>query len=185
MKRRTGRPTDEPTMIAPVVLIQEIMVWWTKASRGAPGAAVRRVVPQALPLPAGAAPAPEPAYVRHVVRYDEANRFQAPLSSDLRVQELRGTIHEHNIAASLVDDELRVDLAWGWGAPMRHPTRGILALAHGEWGRVRFNHRSSGYDDPWRYALYTFNIGLFEAPPLDVFASTEPVKCYSNMADLW
>lgn len=180
-----GRANVEQTTVPPVVIIQEITVWWTKMTRGARGAVLRRAVPEALLIPAAVVPANEPTYVHHVVRYDEANDFRAPLSSDVRVQELKGVIHEHNIAASLDDGKLRVDVAWGWGAPLRHPTRSVLNLAIGEWGRVRFNYRTSGYDDPWRYALWIFNIGLIAVPAPNVFQATQPLKCYSNLADLW
>lgn len=44
-----------------LVLIQEITVKWSKASRGAPGATARNRVPEALPLPAGTPTQPWPS----------------------------------------------------------------------------------------------------------------------------
>ena len=99
---------------------------------------------------------------------------------------LSSTLHAHNLNISLDHEMLRVDLAWIWGAPMRHPVRGIMSLALGEWGRVRFNYRtSSGYDAHWIYGELVANIGWFVQPEPAIFRTTEPSKTYTNMADLW
>jgi hypothetical protein len=69
---------------------------------------------------------------------------------------------------------------------MRHPVWGIMALALGEWGRVRFNDRtSSGYDAHWVYVQMVANIGWFVQPEPAIFRATEPSKTYTNLADLW
>lgn len=172
-----------------LVLIQEIATFWTKASRGAAGATARNGVPRALVVPASrelqALEAPrEPVCVVHAVRYGEANHFRAPLSNEVRVQPAADTFRGDNIAVSLVDNAVRVSLAWGWGAPMRHPVRSLLTLGGGQWGRVRYNRRSGGYGG-WLYSDCVYNIGLFSALAPDVFVSTGPDKDYEDLADLW
>jgi len=184
-RERAASDTGAPTA-APVVLVQVIVTVWTKASRGAQGAALRHAVPEAMAIPAAVSATSEPSVIRHDVRYKEQQGFRTPTASSVRRESLRGTIHEHNLAISLDDGSLRVDLAWTWGAPMRHPVRGIMTLAPDKWGQVHFNYRiSGGYDAHWVYAQSVANIGLFVQPNPSIFLATQPTKRYANMADLW
>src|SRR5258708_16155759 len=83
-----------------LVLLQEITVWWLKASRGSPGAAVRNRVPEVHALPPNSPntpwpsrlqatapqvlPPPDPTDNRaadiflHRLMYGEENQFQGP-----------------------------------------------------------------------------------------------------------
>jgi ABC-type branched-subunit amino acid transport system substrate-binding protein len=124
--------------------------------------------------------------IRHEIRYGERDSFRTPESSTMQRDVLSGTLHAHNLSISRDDEVLRVNLAWTYGAPMRHPVRGIMSLAVGEWGRVRFNYRtSSGYDAHWVYAQMVANIGWFVQPEPAIFRTTEPNQTYATMAELW
>ncbi len=144
---------------APLVLLQTIMTQWSKAARGAPAAALRRGVPDALLIPAALTPTPVVGVIRHEVRCGERDGFRIPESSTVQRDVLNDTLHAHNLSVTLNEELLRVDLAWTYGAPMRHPVRGIMSLAVGEWGRVRFNYRTSSA--PWVYVQAVANIGWF------------------------
>ena len=100
--------------------------------------------------------------IRHEVRYGERDGFRLPESSTVQRDVLIGTLHAHNLSIALDEELLRVDLAWTYGAPLRHPVRGIMFLAVGEWGRVRFTYRtSSGSDAQWSSVQVVDNVGWF------------------------
>lgn len=174
-----------PATSTPLVLLQTITTQWSKAARGAPTAARRRGVPEALLVPAALPSTTEMAVICHEVRYGERDGFQMPEFSTVQRDVLSGTLHAHNLNISLDGEVLRVDLAWTWGAPMRRPVRGIMSAVLGEWGRVCFNYRtSSGYAARWVYGQVIANIGLFVRPEPAIFRTTQPSKTYTNMADL-
>src|SRR5689334_16711372 len=56
-----------------MIIVQEIITIWTKASRGGVGAARRNRVPRILPLPPVP---PDAAVVHHVVTFSERDGFE-------------------------------------------------------------------------------------------------------------
>jgi len=128
VEQRGARRVTPAALPTPVLVIQEIQTSWTKASRGAPGSVARQTVPQAVLLSDPIRPSPEPTYAHHVVRYDEANQFVAPLTSHLRIQagDQREPIHE-GASPSCASGRR---CAWTWhGRLSREHRCGILRVA--------------------------------------------------------
>lgn len=173
-------------------VIQVIFTEWSKEFRGGPGASERNRVPEveALPLPVENPIAS--AYLVHTVRHrfgsiPSLGRLPGPA---LQVHPLDEPYQAGCVQVSFEDGQLRVDYHWtpDAGMPERHTRRGVLRLAEGEWGRVRYNarisayHTIAGYDyNDWWYEKWVFNIGLFSRLGPRLFLESELVKVHSEM----
>jgi hypothetical protein len=116
MAGQHARSTRIPAVIAPLIVLQAINITWTKRSRGAPRAALRHAVPDAIRVPPTGNPLPEPALLYHKVQYGEGNDFRVPITDTLRLQPFNSPLYQHNVAVSRVEDDIRVVLNWeiGW-----------------------------------------------------------------------
>jgi hypothetical protein len=117
------------------------------------------------------------------VQYGEGNDFRVPITNISRLQPFNSPLYQHNVAVSRVEDDVRLDLNWEQGAPVRRFTHQIMTLNLNNWGRVRFNYRTS-QEDFWQYDLWILNIGWFSSLNPTIFETTTPVKTFSNMAEL-
>lgn len=173
-----------------ILIVQEIVTNWTKASRTGQGARRRNAVPASLPLPhTPAAPGRLTSLVHHQVAYPEAREFQADRSRfETRPLNRGETLRVGCALVRHVDGGAEV--VWAWhrrcGAPPRseHP-RTVLTLAAGEWGRVRWSGRRSSLFgmQGWSYQQTTVNVAVHAGVPLDPFPG-QPTQEFSALADL-
>lgn len=69
------------------------------------------------------------------------------------------------------------------GAPRRAPPP-KLRLSPGAWGRVRYNGRFVGFDEPW-YEEKTVNLAYQLAPVRGLFTQSQPTARLDAQVDLW
>lgn len=170
-----------------VVLVQQIEVWWTKASRGGPGAARRNAVPKSME-PAPAARRARRGQLAHQrLEYREEREFQPVETVEIASLPQSGAITLVGLRIALTPERLEVFYRAGReaGHPERYaPAEPVLRLASGDWGRVQDNGRYSSASGPWRYRQTTWNIGWFSALPDDPWVEP-PAKSYSALAGLF
>ncbi|WP_440063608.1 hypothetical protein [Streptosporangium sp. OZ121] len=134
-----------------MVIVQRIVIRWTKQARGAEEATRRREIPSAFELP----PTPDAPLVVHDLLADERTGY-APTA----------TVDGHSFPARL--NGLRFQLSgaavavertpvWAAYPTNRHPSR-VFLLHPGERARYRANFRFSGYGTQWYYEQWTVNI---------------------------
>ena len=141
------------------VLVQWVRTYWTKRSRGAPGATRRSALPEAFPLPQAAAP-----FV-HEVRMHECDDFTPhptvtsglPPAAEMELAEADGVL-----TVLLVRD------VSGW-PPARPPARrpAAIELRPGQTLRWQVNYRFTT-EDGWYYRLDTLNV-CYGTGPAGVF----------------
>ncbi|MBK9749397.1 MAG: hypothetical protein IPO91_21810 [Chloroflexi bacterium] len=176
-----------------LLVVQDIRVTWTKASRGGVNAGRRNAVPHALPLtdlpPLDKTLSAAPLVLIHQqYRCTEAADFQMPPPlTTSRAIAAHDKVSFPGTRLKIAPTAITVIYRYTWsgtGAPTRYPVARSITLAAGQWGQVQFNGRF-GWDAPWTYHLTTLNIGLFTHIELDVFVRTTPHKTLFDRADLW
>jgi hypothetical protein len=175
--------------LEPRVTLQRIRIEWTKASRGAPGAARRAAIDDAFPLPG---PNQREVVLVHDVVAREEDGFvfsEAPPrpSRTLAANELdpqRGYLEPIAWRASPSQrGDLIVHLRpSGLSAPRCAHTRAFL-LSPGQWGRVLLNERF-GLDRGWRYSQTIVNIAFCRCWSTDLFTTTSPTHVFDARARL-
>jgi len=172
-----------------MIILQEIVTQWTKASRGGEGVTARNGVPEMFPLPDrwSGVPTVETLLYQHLY-YGEYDTFKVPTFSikDLGLPPDRWTHLNGGLALRLYPDGLAVE--WRWtgdvGAPKRnrYPCRVVL-LQTGEWAMIRFNGRFN-YSYTWMYRKTVVHIGVVDRYDDQIF--TQPlVAIFESIADLW
>lgn len=196
------------------LLIQAIHVEWSRLSRGAPQAAARNSIPEAVSFPIPADPIEDPHYHIHHLYYSEADKFQQPhlefdVETKAKDEHLNyGCVRRRPWALVVImphtavkilepGDETvqydRVGISWltnGLNVTYRHTSgapqtpQAVFTLESEQWMRIRYNARYS-VQAGWVYDKWVFNIGVFDNPPLEVFLSTRPSYIHSQMSKLW
>jgi hypothetical protein len=133
------------------VAVHWVRTYWTRRSRGAPGAIRRSALPEAFPLPDAA-----PPFV-HEVRMSERDDFTPhstvtnglPSSTEVELTEANGLLHVLLVAQHAPEWASNgLDLAW---RPAAVPLRPRQAL------RWQINHRFRA-ERGWYYRLDTLNV---------------------------
>jgi hypothetical protein len=135
------------------VAVQWVRTYWTKRSRGAPGAARRNALPEALPLPDAELP-----FV-HEIRMYESENFRPdssltsglPPATEVELTEADGVLHVLLVAQNR-------PTAW---RPAAVPLRPRQTL------RWQINHRLTA-EWGWYYRLDTLNVA-YSTSPSEVF----------------
>lgn len=169
------------------VFVQQVKVFWSKASRGAPLSTARNLCPDAFALSPTelAALVAGDCYSSVVMReqdrfspnrtigaFSDGERFQWPCVS---VKFLNNQVPVVRYAY-----ESRVE-----GAPNRLGRPPIVhQLTAGKLLQIQFNSRDSWPTGEWHYQLTTFNILLTETPSAEIFLAS-PDKTISDLEDLW
>ena len=141
------------------VVVQEVEVRWTKASRGGAEATVREAVPLAFPLPEEVAASANDAGDRRVAlewrsfRVEPTELTEGAFARRFEVERGAGPGGEW-LEVRFDETRGRRDLRAG---PQRQR---IFRLAPGEWGRVFHNHRES-HERGDVYVHTTFSVGWF------------------------
>jgi hypothetical protein len=171
------------------VLVQELVVTWTKDERGGKAATERNALPEAVPIPSFDTSAYPLALVHDKVT------FYAGMQHHLTVEEYPPHPKPNFGCIWIAIDPATVSVTYAYnrlfgGAPERtaYP-RTVLTLGLGTWGRISYNGRFSeriGNRDggAWFYKKMVFNIGYFDSPNYKIFLA-EPHHIFDDMADLW
>jgi hypothetical protein len=165
-----------------VVVIQEVLLSWTKASRGGAGAARRNAVPLIAPLPPNISPAGDVLF--HVVRLEEHQDFAAREQFQQR----------HTLPASRrclsfqrVDDGIAVSYARNreCGAPGGdlRPPRHLFVVHPGELARAICNGRFVG-EGAWWYEQMVANVAVLMRRDLPRFHELVPAAVADLRASL-
>ncbi|MFI6790880.1 hypothetical protein ACIBG4_26485 [Nonomuraea sp. NPDC050383] len=148
-----------------MVIVQRIVVRWTKHVRGAAEATRRREIPSTFELP----PMPDAPLVVHDLLAEERTGYTPT-----------AVIGDHTLPAQL--DGLRFKLSgaavevvrtpvWAAYPTNRFPGQ-VFLLQPGEHARYQANFRFSGYSTAWYYEQWTVNIA-HEPWRSDVFLTEE------------
>ncbi|MGW0802655.1 hypothetical protein [Nonomuraea sp. NPDC002799] len=134
-----------------MVIVQRIVIRWTKQTRGATEALQRREIPSAFELP----PVPDAPLVVHDLLAEERTGY-VPTA----------VIGSHSLPIQL--NGLRFKLSEAAIEVARTPVRAayptnrfpgkVFSLRPGEHARYRANFRFSGYSTEWYYEQWTINI---------------------------
>lgn len=149
-----------------LTIVQLIHTVWTKASRGAPAAATRNRVPEAMRLPPEGIRDIATGLLVHEVWYREPD-FETP-RSDVRVYE-ESVRNWNALELRVASDTVHLELGAG-----RH-----LALGRGEYGRVVFNYF---IDEPNHgghiryYHKLSANVTLGSSPAAAMFTRNAPSR---------
>jgi hypothetical protein len=170
-----------------VIVVQQILTHWSKASRGGKGAVKRNAVPEVACLPLNRVEQRGLTLLHHKLAFYEPN-FSRPKEEI----SLNPTLLPHVVGCVKIDYGKEVAIAsfrFGaecGGAPLRGWARKTLYIAEGEWGQIlyngRFANRVSGWW--WWYEKMVVNVGLFSELPEDVFTRCPPTYRVSEMAHL-
>lgn len=158
------------------LLIQEIVVLWTKASRAEPLSSQRRLVANAMVLPP--VELAQASLVKHRVTFAENSGFTAPEEScemlSLSDSVQQGCVRVHRSSKSVWTINYQHTSACG-GLPARDGKVWEKSLTVGEWGRVRYEGRLPDRDQvQWVYCARIFNIGWVRRFERGWFVDTAP-----------
>jgi len=168
----------------PIILIQEIIVTWTKRARGGPAAAIRNAIPEALPLP----PLPPVEFPLTLIT-DRVSMGMSPKHT-LKAIEIQANKRYPVACTSLMLNDADLTVSFPTrdscaGAPHRFGPRTVLNLALGSWGKVRYNGRYIGsFEGHWCYQKVVLNIAYVEAASATIFLGT-PHRPFSDMRHLF
>lgn len=174
-----------------VIVVQEVVVRWTKRSRSGAGAALRNRVPELLPLPwVPEAPGGPLSMVHHQATFREEDGFATPVQH-VRAEAVEpdGALHFGCVQLQRVEGALEVVFAYtaecGAPARTRYPRR-VFRLGEGEWGRVAYNGRfgSPVGEGTWSYHRTTLNVGFTDRLPAGPFSPGPPQHIFSELARL-
>jgi hypothetical protein len=139
-----------------MVIVQRIVVRWTKQGRGAVEATRRREIPAAFELP----PMPDAPLAVHDVLAEHRTGYvpTAAMGSHALPAQLKGLRFRLSEATG-AEAAVGVVRTPGWSAYPADRLPGEVFLLHpGEHARYRANFRFSGYSTEWYYEEWTINI---------------------------
>lgn len=167
------------------VFVQGVLVFWTKASRGAPQSAARSRCPEAFAL--------SPEGLAQFIEGDNYSSVVMREREEFRPEQQIGrfpqgkTFHQPSLSVMFLNTGTVVRYEYGdmEGAPSRAGRPAITHLLTPErLLRVQYNSRDSWPTGEWHYKLTTFNILLTDTPSTGMFLAT-PDKCIADIEDLW
>ncbi|MEM7352946.1 MAG: hypothetical protein AAF657_19270 [Acidobacteriota bacterium] len=196
-----------------LLCIQAIHVQWSKLARGAPLARQRNQVPCALPLSLDAEAVPSSGTLFHYSVYSEADAFAEPCFARCEAHP-PGEIYRydlvrmrpHGLALAMPHSTVRqtaseddyfqlagFGIPWAAEAklfelrghvPPSPGSRLAFALSPGQWGRLRWNRRST-VDAGTIYEQWTVNVAWVLRWQEDVFTAVAPSHRYEKLKNLW
>ncbi|OWA33618.1 hypothetical protein B9G55_19895 [Saccharibacillus sp. O16] len=193
-----------------MLVIQTILLQWTKDTRGEPYASLRHWHPQAYPLPIQSVILPknsrsasdvlrdDDSVLLHRLAFWQTKEGLIPGQDDtawLSMPQAGQPIDERLLSGVLPDirgDRLHVRLRYvpEWGKPLRTDGQSRLLekkafeLVPGEWGRIQINGRQT-WEEGHIYELRTFHIAWGEDIPAKRFMQREPNRSCDWLESLW
>lgn len=166
-----------------MLLIQEIDVSWTKASRGAPGSIQRNAVPECLEMsmPKGAWPSDKWLYQKSM--FSEHKNFANPFNQIDALEAFKlksfGALEfnreNEGIGVTLKPGDWR-------GMPGYPPPSGRHFILHDNaYARIRYNWRIAHEEGGWAYGKTVFNLIETARFNAGIFVQNEPVIAYEDM----
>lgn len=171
----------------PTIILQQIIVRWTKQSRGGANATKRNAVADAFPLDIPAHDFPF-ALVHHQLNFNEDSNFESP-EITINVEPMHPPTSISDLACMKFDIQAErvimqpLETMACLGAPPRNLEFKRIQLAVGQWGRLMLNGRF-GFANAWSYQKSVTNIAFVEAIDHNIFLG-EPDQFIQMMADLW
>ena len=137
---------------------------WSKASRGAPQAALRNAVPEGFSMPpVDLGPRQGRIVVLHEAEALESREFQVFQKCEVHGWESPRPFRIEPLVLEVGPEGLRIGYRpgiWSVGAPLRRQKTGrVFSLRPGEWGSVSFNGRF-GYRTGWGYRSQIFHVAV-------------------------
>lgn len=163
------------------LLVQHIVLQWTKRSRGMPNAARRNAVPTRYAVPTPTVPGTMHV---HEVRSAEWQDFRPEQS----LASLDPVQKQGPFGFTVHDGELTVSYTYS-GLTFGQPNRGryrhrLFRLKTGETGRFLINGRFSSYSGQW-YAQHVLNVAWLAAFDADVFLGGSPTYEVNKLVHLF
>lgn len=149
------------------VIVQHVLVEWTKHSRGGDGAARRAAVPDSAPLPADLV-VQDGEVAWHGLLAREPDFLLGPAAEPplglVRLDEVRGE------TAVVVIDVVALRPQRPDNLPVR------IQVGRGDTARLVWNQRRA-LESTWAYEQHTFNVGVVPLAPVDphLFTSGDPI----------
>jgi len=159
------------------LLIQEVLVLWTKASREEPLSSQRQSLPSGFVLPVRQLASA--SLFKHRIAFIETSGFALPEESyeelPLADSMQQGCVRAQRNSESAWQITYQHTLECG-GLPPRDGVVQEKSLTLGAWGRVRYQGRVSDRDPvQWLYYARTMNIGWVTRLERALFVDTAPV----------
>lgn len=167
------------------IVVQEILIEWSKDSRGGPKAGKRNAVPEVFVLPEIPRLIETPV-LHHWISVEEGRGFALDRADSTLSQAVlpfkAGSIEVRERGSEIVVTYRHNGMMAG--APTRVAPPKNIPLVVDQWMRIAYNGRYGG-EGHWWYRKMIFNIGLFTEPRANVFMATSPRKEVRDLADLW
>ncbi len=160
----------------PRVIVQSVVIVWTKATRGAPRAHERAALPRAFAVPFSDA-----VYLHDTIAMYEREDFRPrrTQTSERRVPSNDGALQFH-----FADNTLTVGFFPFWGQPKRRGQRDLAQLSPNDYARLRSNARHTSYSGQY-YSETVHHIAFGERIPENRFVDARPEHDVDWMADLF
>jgi hypothetical protein len=172
-------------MVAPSLYFQQVTIWWTKASRGMPQAAVRAQLPQCFPLSAAEIAALGAQGGIHAVTMREEEGFVPRADVQSLPDKARLTVGAVTVETEDSGVHLRYRYTPMVGAPDRSKRPPIeFMVASGQRARIIYNGRFSGYSIEWLYKLMVITVAVGIAPSAELFTA-KPNHQVNDLAELF
>lgn len=161
-----------------MLVVQQVTILWTKATRGAPRANERTSLPRAFVVE----PCSALCLIQHY-RMAEWNQFDIELQTSQSSPQIPGAVDALRLRPT---PEKEIVLGFGShsGQPVRHPVNQAATLRAGQWAQLIVNARHTSYSGQ-HYSEDIFNVAYGDGLPPDVFLRGEPDYLIDLKADLF
>lgn len=165
------------------ILIQFITVQWSKASRGAPGAALRNAVAETFPLSFEILSGNPGVHLQNI-RLSESQQFQDPVTS-LQTHLNTAGLSKLNLHIEKANSQCRI---FYWGdikRPIYPKIKHAFSLLPGEYGQIISNGRDP-VEDTWHYEKHIYNIYFGQSSISEShFLENAPDRYYKDEVNLF
>lgn len=178
------------------VVVQHILIRWSKSSRGGSLAEQRNQIPRAFPVPA-----PKPRFDRqewfpvHRIEFNESNQFHKPRHQTVEPHLIDIPYRTRNCTINADGEFPVITYEWRNGAPPRTyinkegasvSVKKAFSVAGNHWVQIESNGRFSCRDfGIWFYEHEIINVAFTDPVNRAIFTTTEPAETYQQLADLW
>jgi hypothetical protein len=174
-----------------MILVQTILISWTKASRGGRLAELRSRVPKRLPVRIADDSAP---VVWHAVTYSERNDFVEPFSANTTIHISNNRFGCRNVEVEIREDSAILTYRYQTGVPARRffdksgnyvPPEHSIVVTENRWSSIEYNGRFSCIDTGnWWYEHVIVNVAVGTSIEANIFATSDPIEQYCQLTKL-